>query len=40
MTVHQRRVSNDPIKMRNSPTNPFRPGTPTEDSMISVNTPA
>ena len=39
-TVHQRAVRNEPMRMRYSPTNPLSPGTPIDDSMITVNTPA
>ena len=39
-TAHQRRVTKLPTRMRNSPTKPLRPGSPIDDSITSVNTPA
>ena len=39
-TAHQRRVRNEPSRMRNSPTKPLRPGRPIDDSITTVNTPA
>ena len=39
-TTHQRDVTNEPIRIMNSPTNPFRPGTPTLDSMITMQAAA
>ena len=36
-TVHQRADMNDPMRMRYSPTNPLRPGTPIDDSITTMN---
>ena len=38
-TVHQRAVRNEPVRIRNSPTNPLRPGTPIDES-ITIMKPA
>ena len=39
-TAHQRWVRNVPMRIMNSPTKPFSPGTPIELNMAMVNTPA
>ncbi len=39
-TAHQRWVMKVPERTRNSLTKPFRPGTPMEAIMATVNTPA
>ena len=39
-TAHQRRVRNEPSRMRNSPTKPLSPGRPIDDSITTVNTAA
>ena len=39
-TAHQRRVTKVPIRTRNSPTKPFRPGSPSDESITIMNTPA
>ncbi len=39
-TAHQRWATNVPMRIRNSPTKPLRPGTPMEASMARVKTPA
>ena len=36
-TVHHRAVRNEPIRIRYSPTNPLRPGTPIDDSITIMN---
>ena len=39
-TVHHLAVSKDPMRMRNSPTNPLRPGTPIDESITTMNAAA
>ena len=39
-TVHQRAVRNEPVSTRYSPMNPFSPGTPIDDSMMTMNAAA
>ena len=39
-TAHHRWVMKVPTRMRNSPTKPLSPGSPIEDSITTVNTPA
>jgi hypothetical protein len=39
-TAHQRCETNVPSSTRNSPTKPLRPGTPIDDSITMVNSPA
>ena len=39
-TVHHLAVRNEPMRMRNSPEKPLRPGTPMELSITTVNTAA